>query len=150
MLSEIKNFFDKKIVTNDDPEHQLQLATAALLTEMMYQDDKVDDKEINLIKKILAERFGLADHECNKLLELAKKEVSDAVDYHQFTHLIAKQFNREQKITMIESLWSVAFADMKLDLMEEHMVRKIADLIYVSHKDFIKAKHKALNKQAAD
>lgn len=150
MLNEIKKFFDKKIVANDDHDHQLQLATAALLTEMMYQDDQVDDEEINLIKKILTEKFDLTDDECDTLLKLAKKEVHDAVDYHQFTHLIAKQFSRAQKITMIESLWSVAYADMKLDLMEEHMVRKIADLIYISHKDLIKAKHKVLNKQATD
>ena len=56
--------------------------------------------------------------------------------------MIASEFTQAQKIKVVELLWSVAYADLQLDSMEEHMVRKISDLIYVSHKDFIKTKHK--------
>jgi uncharacterized tellurite resistance protein B-like protein len=90
----------------------------------------------------LREKFDLADDECQKLFELAEEEIRDAVDYHQFTRLIAREFTQAQKIKVIELLWSVAYADSHLDSLEEHMVRKIADLIYVSHKDLIKTKHK--------
>ncbi len=143
MLSTIKNFFEQNILpeANGDPEHELKLATAALLIEMMYQDDQVHDKEIDAAKNALTERFELTDDECHALFELAKEEVKDAVDYYQFTRLIAKEFTQAQKIKVVELLWSVAYADSHLDSMEEHMVRKIADLIYVSHKDFMRTKH---------
>ncbi len=144
MLSSIKNYFEKNISpdANRDLAHELKLATAALLIEMMYQDDQVHDKEIDAAKKALTERFELTDDECHILFELAEEEVKEAVDYHQFTRLIASKFTQAQKIKVIELLWSVAYADSHLDSLEEHMVRKISDLIYVSHKDFMKTKHK--------
>ena len=144
MLGAIKNYFEKNISpeANGDLEHELKLATAALLIEMMYQDDQVHEKEINAAKKALTEKFGLTDDEYHTLFALAEEEVKEAIDYHQFTSLIAREFTQAQKIKVVELLWSVAYADSHLDSMEEHMVRKIADLIYVSHKDFMKTKHK--------
>ncbi len=144
MLDAIKNYFEKNISpeANGDLEHELKLATAALLIEMMYQDDQVHEKEINAAKKALTEKFGLTDDEYHTLFTLAEEEVKEAIDYHQFTSLIAREFTQAQKIKVVELLWSVAYADSHLDSMEEHMVRKIADLIYVSHKDFMKTKHK--------
>ena len=144
MLSAIKNFFEQNILSEEDGvlDHKLKLATTALLIEMMLQDDQVHDKEIDTVKTALREKFDLADDECQKLFELAEEEIRDAVDYHQFTRLIAREFTQAQKIKVIELLWSVAYADSHLDSLEEHMVRKIADLIYVSHKDLIKTKHK--------
>lgn len=145
MLSAIKNFFEQNISpeANGDLEHELKLATAALLIEMMYQDDQVHDKEIDAVKKAIRKKFELTNDECQILFELAEEEVKEAIDYHQFTRLIAREFTQAQKIKVIELLWSVAYADLHLDSLEEHMVRKIADLIYVSHKDFMKTKHKA-------
>jgi uncharacterized tellurite resistance protein B-like protein len=144
MLNAIKNFFEKNISPegNGDLEHELKLATAALLIEMMYQDNQVHNKEMDAAKEALVKKFGLTDDECHALFALAEEEVKEAVDYHQFTSLIAREFTQAQKIKVVELLWSVAYADSQLDPMEEHMVRKIADLIYVSHKDFIKTKHK--------
>jgi len=144
MLSAIKNYFEKNISpeSNGDLEHELKLATAALLIEMMNQDDQVNDEEIDAAKKALTVKFGLTNDEYHALFILAEEEVKEAVDYYQFTSLIAREFTRAQKIKVVELLWSVAYADSHLDSMEEHMVRKIADLIYVSHKDFLKTKHK--------
>ena len=144
MLGAIKNYFEKNISpeANGDLEHELKLATAALLIEMMYQDDQVHEKEINAAKMALTEKFGLTEDEYHTLFALAEEEVKEAIDYHQFTSLIAREFTQAQKIKVVELLWSVAYADSHLDSMEEHMVRKIADLIYVSHKDFMKTKHK--------
>jgi uncharacterized tellurite resistance protein B-like protein len=144
MLKAIKDFFENNISpeANGDLEHELKLATAALLIEMMYQDDQVHEKEMDAAKEALMEKFGLTEDECHALFSLAEAEVKEAVDYHQFTSLIAREFTQAQKIKVVELLWSVAYADSHLDSMEEHMVRKIADLIYVSHKDFMKTKHK--------
>jgi len=74
------------------------------------------------------------------LLQLAEEEIWKATGYYEFTSLINKGFTYEQKVKVIEHLWEVAFADAELDKYEEHMVRKIADLIHVEHKDFIDAK----------
>ena len=148
MLNAIKNFFDQNICFGKkvDIEHQLKLATAALLIEMMQQDHKVQEVEREAVKAALKSNFNLTDSATHELFSLAQQEADEATDYFQFTSLIARQFTDQQKIRLIEYLWTIAYADTHLDPLEEHMVRRIADLIYVSHQDFIKTKHKVLGK----
>ena len=82
MLKAIKDFFENNISAEGegDLEHELRLATAALLIEMMYQDGQAHDKEIDAAKKSLSEKFELTDDECHLLFELAEEEVKEAVD----------------------------------------------------------------------
>ena len=74
---------------------------------------------------------------------LAAEEARLATDYFQFTSLINKSFSAEQKVQVIEYLWQVAYADGHLDAHEQHFMRKIADLLYVSHADYVGAKQRA-------
>jgi uncharacterized tellurite resistance protein B-like protein len=80
------------------------------------------------------------------LKELAKEKIRKATDYYEFTSLIHKGLSYEQKVEVIEHLWGIALTDKHLDKHEEYVVRKIADLIYVEHKDFIEAKLKIKKK----
>ncbi len=147
MFNTIKNYFEQNIASNeaDDIEHQLKLATASLLIEMMQQDHEVHEEERQAVKVSLKEKFNLSEDETEELFNLAQQEASTATDYHQFTRLIAKEYTQDQKIKVIELLWTIAYADNHLDALEEHMVRRIADLIYVPHKELMKTKHKVQN-----
>ncbi len=145
MVSSIKQFFDSFVappgVKKDSlSEHALQLATAALLIEMMRADTKTGEREQKTITRSLKNRFNLSSEETHALIRLAEEKVQASTSYYEFTSLINKGFRYEQKVKIVEHLWEVAFADAELDKHEEHMVRKIADLIYVKHKDFINAK----------
>jgi uncharacterized tellurite resistance protein B-like protein len=113
---------------------------------MVLQDEHIDAAEVVSVKRLLCEQFDLSATEAEDLYLLAEEEKHSATDYHQFTKLIASHYTQPQKIRLIESLWKVAFSDQVLDRYEEHMVRRIADLIHVSHKDFIQARHRAENK----
>jgi uncharacterized tellurite resistance protein B-like protein len=145
MVSIIKQFFEQyvkpeKAGTDEVSDHSLQIATAALLIEMMRADAEVSVDEQNAVMNSMSSKFNLLDKEIKALLNLAEEKVWDATGYFEFTSLMNKGFTYEQKIKVIEHLWEVAFADNLIDKHEEYMVRKIADLIYVSHKDFIDAK----------
>jgi uncharacterized tellurite resistance protein B-like protein len=129
-------------------EHSLQLATSALLIEMMRADTDISDDEKKTITKIIRSKFDLTDEEISELIRLAEEEIWKATGYYEFTSLINKGFSHEQKVKVVEHLWEVAYADTSLDKHEEHMVRKIADLIYVAHKDFIDAKLRVKKKLA--
>jgi len=153
MLTNIKSFFEKNFMNVNvaqDEQHQLKLATAALLIEMMQQDDEVHEKEYQAVMLALQEKFDLLETETENLIKLAREEAHAATDYHQFTRLISRQFSQSQKIKVIEYLWMVAYADGHLDRYEEHMVRRIADLIYVSHIDFMQAKHRVKQRLGLD
>ena len=145
MVTAIKKFFDKHIKPSPDhseevSEHALQLATTALLVEMMKADTTVSEEERSAVIKTIQSQFHLNDEETKGLLQVAEKKIREATGYFEFTSLINKGLSYEQKVKVIEHLWKIAFADSHLDKYEEHMVRKIAGLIYVEHKDFINAK----------
>jgi uncharacterized tellurite resistance protein B-like protein len=145
MINTIRQFFEKHIQPSPDSserssEDSLRLATAALLIEMMRADAEISDEEKRTITKIMRAKSGLSDKEMADFIKLAEEEICRATGYFEFTSLINKEFSYEEKVHVIENLWEVAFADAALDKYEEHMVRKIAGLLYVSHKDFINAK----------
>ncbi len=147
MLLKIKSYFEARFiqVKEQDIEHDLRLATAALMIEMMLDDGTVHEAEERVLKNRLRKTFNLDADDLQELFQLAGEAVKQAVDYHQFTSLMAKNFTQEQKIKVIENLWAIAYADNELDQFEELMVRRIADLIYVSHSDFMQAKYRVIN-----
>jgi len=146
MLIKIKQFFTENFILESKgeavTEQQVQLVSAALFIEMMLQDCETHNAEKQIILDILQQQFSLGCEKSIELYQLAEDAAKAATDYYQFTNLIAQEFTQPQKIQLIENLWRVAFADMRLDKYEENMVRKIADLIHVSHKDFIQTKNR--------
>ena len=149
MLKAIRNFVEKQVMVPASPQrqstdHSLRLATAALLVEMSRQDEMIHDNERRAIEDALRDRFDLSQEEVDELYAMAEAEVREAIDYYQFTSLIKEHFSMEQKERVVELLWQVAIADGHIDRYEEHMVRRIAELLYLPHSAFIRAKHRAL------
>lgn len=152
MLTEIKKFFDSFIDTantgpSENHEHRLHVAAAALLIEVTRADHVIQADELEAVKGALKDLFGLPETEIASLVELANNEAEDSSSHYQFTSLINQGFDAGSKVALIEMLWRVVFADDDMDKYEEATVRKIADLLYVSHTDFIAAKQRARHRQ---
>ncbi len=149
MLKAIREFFDRCIrpaaipAAEADLQHRLQVAAAALLIEMMRMDARIEDVEREAVIRAIRDHFDLTREETESLLALAEQEAQRATDYYQFTSLINREFTPAQKERMIELMWQVAYADGEIDKYEDHLVRKIADLLYVPHSAFIAAKLRA-------
>jgi len=147
MIKQISDFFSKHLLLPEDEycnnaEHCLRLATAALLIEMTRADYDIQSIEMEAIIGILQKHFDITSDETGELIELAELEADKATTYHDFTSLMNQHYSQEQKIKVIELLWEVAYADGDIQKYEDYLVRKIADLLYVSHKEFIAAKHR--------
>ena len=143
MLKAIRAFFENNIHGTEGKElntDQRQLATAALLIEVASADHNLDETELERIKAILQQKFALDTEQLTTLTELAKTQKDEATSLYQFTQLINEHCSPEEKFKLIAAMWEVAFADNELDKYEEYLIRKVADLIYVSHSDFIRAK----------
>jgi len=145
MINTIKQFFNTYIQQPDEnsnapSEHALQIATAALLIEIMRADGSTQKDEEQKIVGTIRSRFALTEEESKALIHIAENEVWKSTGFYEFTSLINKGLPYKDKVKVIENLWEVALVDTRLDKYEEHTVRKIADLIYVAHKDFIEAK----------
>lgn len=143
----LRQFFDRNIrdavAGGAAREHELRVATAALLVEITRMDGEVTEPERVKVDAIVRQRFDLSPAQARELIRLAEQEAHEATDYYQFTSLINTRFTPEQKERMIEFLWQAAYADGALDRYEEHLVRKIADLIHVPHRVWIATKFRA-------
>ncbi|MDP2634246.1 MULTISPECIES: TerB family tellurite resistance protein [unclassified Pseudoalteromonas] len=141
MFKQIKQLFS---TFNEQPtqmqEHDLKTAVAALLIEVMRADTQQQDDELKTLTFTLKKYFQLTDEEVDELMQSAGKSLDEAIDYFQFSKQINNQCSAQQRIDIVELLWRLAYADGELDPQEEYVIRRVANLLYVTHEDFIAAK----------
>lgn len=147
MLRSLKDLFDSfsspAPASPQEQQHALQLATAVLLVEVMRADTGIQPAEQEAVIATLREKFALADDEGARLVELAAETARTAYDYHRFTSSLNDHFTHPQKIHIIENMWQVAYADTHLGAHENHLISKVAGLLYVTHGEYIAAKMRA-------
>ena len=119
-------------------------AGAALLMEISRADHDVSAVERDAIRAAIKKVLHLSADEIEDVIASAECAVDSAVSLFDFTAIVNERFSREQKVDLVEMLWTVAYADQNLDHYEEYYVRKIADLLHVSHSDYIKTKQKVI------
>ena len=121
-------------------QHDVALAVAALMTEVMRMDGEADAAERAHIVGRLEQRFGLDTTAVHRLIEDAGRETEEALDLHQFTSVVVKSFTTEERIQILADLWQVAMAGGYVDPYEEQLLRRIAELMGLHHSQFIRAK----------
>ncbi len=121
-------------------EQARNLAVAALLVEVLRADYDVSGPERRQVLDSIRGILGLDPGQCETLLELAEQRVDEAHDLHQFTSEVNRAFSADEKVGLVEQLWRVAQADATVHKYEEHLIRRISDLLHVPHRQFIAAK----------
>lgn len=147
MFKSLKEFLLTSLSTAGDgstgQKISIELSAAVLMLEVSLADSNLDDEEYRLIEQAIQQHFRLGKEETDTLIAAAREEVDHATSLYAFTSHINETLSPEEKCRIIELLWRVAHADTVIDKYEEYYIRKIADLLYVSHMDYIKAKHRA-------
>lgn len=145
MLDRIRAFF---VADEADPSGDpaaLHLAAAALLIEVAKADQCLDQIELERLHDALARDWGLSGHDLADLVAAARNASDSSVSLHEYIDLINRRFSRQRKTDLVRSLWEVACADQQIHHYEEALIRRLADLLYVSHTDFIRTKHQVLD-----
>ena len=156
MISKIKTFFNNQVLSHeaDDkavkPANAIKMASAALMVEVMVSDGQLEREEQEGIKTLLTTTFDLSLAECEELFSLAQSEVKDSTSLYEFTGQVNLHFSADDKFELIKHMWHVAFIDNELDKYEESLIRQVADLIYLPHSQFIKAKSMVRNELEKD
>ncbi len=144
MIRTIKIYFEELLsidAANEQSQHKtLELATAVLMIEISLADNHIDARERQAIRQQLMENFAVDEQEIDELISMAEKEVDHSVSLYEFTRLLTDRLSMEERVEVIRNLWRIAYADSVLDKYEEYYIRKVADLLYVSHADYIKSK----------
>lgn len=142
MIKSFLTLFERQIAEQPEAQHTLELASAALLFEVVRADRELLDAEREKVRTILTSEFKLSDTELDALLFEGEAEAENAVDLVQFTRILTQHHDLPERTAFIEQLWSVAYADDQLDMYEEHVIRRIADLMHVPHSLYVQAKLK--------
>ena len=147
MLKKIKehisNLSNEPLEMADQEQKDTEIinnACAALLIETALADKVFNEEEMISMKQTLNKVYKVDEQDIEELINESKKKVSESTSLYEYTRLINDLCDYEDKIRLISNLWSIAFADKHLDKYEEYLIRKISDLLHVSHKDFIQQK----------
>lgn len=122
--------------TDDDA----RVAAVALLYEVMRADSEQRPEELDALCRRLLERWQLQDADARELVRRARDRAENAVDYHELVRVLREHFDADARAALIDDMWNIAMADGEIDPLEEYVIRKVADLLYVSHHDFIRGK----------
>lgn len=128
--------------SSPDRLHGIRLATALLLVEVERADFAEDITENEQTLRLLRAHFDLSDEEAELLVAEARQTADHAASLQAFTRRLHESLRDDEKLAIVEMLWKVALADSRLDKHEDHLVRKIADLLYVSRSDLIRIRNR--------
>ena len=150
MIDIIKRFFGKATEENSETtgqktDHDIRVATCALLVEIARIDEEFTVAEMEKLLSILKNKYGLSKEYADALIVEAEKELEESVDLWQFADLINKNYSNEEKIEIIETLWRIVYVDGKMDQYEHYLMNKLKNLLRLSHDQLIHAKLKVLN-----
>jgi uncharacterized tellurite resistance protein B-like protein len=143
MLKKIRSIFSntsEEITEKKQVSQKIDKTCAALIIEVALADKVFDESEVNLLKEMLLKAYTLEAEAIEDLITNAEKAVEESTSLYEYTREVNDNFDYESKLNLVDQLWRIAFADGHLDKFEELVVRKIADLIHISHNDFIQSK----------
>ena len=138
-------FFKKEIkeVSSEKPSFEIELTAAVLAYEIARSDGEISNEELSLlmleIEKI-SKKVGKDKEEIFKIVEIFS---NDSVSFHDFIEDINKNYSKEEKISLLKFMWQTAYSDGVLDVDEERLVRRVADLIRIKDVEVLKLKHDA-------
>lgn len=126
-----------------EQEYRTRLAAAALLIETARADFAEDQAEDARLQSLLRRTLELDPEEVSKLVAQASSELDRSTSLFEFTRVINDHYSVEQKQELVTNMWRVAYADGRLDKYEESLIRQVAELTYVPHAEYIRAKLEA-------
>tara|TARA_B100001029_G_scaffold179565_1_gene189580 strand:+ start:4031 stop:4462 length:432 start_codon:yes stop_codon:yes gene_type:complete len=136
------NFFKKKDKEENtkNTSFEIELTAAVLAYEIARSDGVISEDELLVLMEeieIIAEKVGKDKLEILKIIEIYSQ---DSVSFHEFIEDINKNYSKEQKHSLLKFMWKIAYADGKLDVDEERLVRRVADLIKIKDIEVLKLK----------
>lgn len=141
MIAALKKLFEAPARESEvDRQQRMRLAAAALLIETARADFTQEASEQAALEQLLSSSLQLDPAAVRELLEAASSRLDESTSLYEFTRVINDYYSAAQKLELIGAMWRVAYADGDLDKYEEHLIRQVAELTYVPHADYIRAK----------
>ena len=134
-----KNLFKTKEIEEESKDSSIQKSICSLMIEVAYADNQLDESELNAMANSLS-KLDIEKEEIQEIVDATLAKSKESISFYEHTRILNDQLDYDQKKEVLNSVWAIAFADGEMDKHEEHLIRRIADLLYLNHKDFINAK----------
>ena len=136
------NFFkkEKKEDQAQQPSFEMELTAAVLAYEIARSDGEISDDELSVLMKEIEKISQKVDRDKQEILKIVEIYSKDSVSFHEFVEDINKNYSKEEKISLLKFMWQTAYADGKLDVDEERLVRRVADLINIKDIEVLRLK----------
>lgn len=138
LMNHLKSILGGPAATRRGPSEAL--AVALLLLELARSDFEVAEAEQARIRALLAQRFQLDEAALQALLAEAQADAARAVSLHEYVQTLNAGLDADGKRELIAMLWQVAYADGRVDKYEEHLLRRLCDLLYIPMADYVQAR----------
>ena len=141
------SFFKKtdQKIQKKPPSFEIELTAAVLAYEIARIDGDISSDELKVLMeeiKIISKKVGKEESEILKIIEIYS---NDSVSFHEFVEDINKSFTRNEKLSLLEFMWKTAYADGRLDVDEERLIRRLADMIKIKDIEVLKLKNLTRN-----
>ena len=134
-----KNLFKTEDSEAESKDNSIQKSICSLMIEVAYADNQLDDSELKVMANSLS-KLDIEKEEIQEIVDATLAKSKESISFYEHTRILNDQLDYDQKKEVLNSVWSIAFADGQMNKHEEHLIRRIADLLYLNHKDFINSK----------
>ena len=136
------NFFkkEKKDVSIQQPSFEMELTAAVLAYEIARSDGEISEDELSVLMQEIEKISQKVDRDKQEILKIVEIHSKDSVSFHEFVEDINKNYSKEEKISLLKFMWETAYADGILEVDEERLIRRVADLINIKDIEVLKLK----------
>ena len=134
-----KNLFKTEDSEAESKDNSIQKSICSLMIEVAYADNQLDESELKAMANSLS-KLDIQQEEIREIVDETLAKSKESISFYEHTRILNDQLDYDQKKDVLNSVWSIAFADGQMNKHEEHLIRRIADLLYLHHKDFINSK----------
>ena len=136
---------EKKVDEDQQQNFEIELTAAVLAYEIARSDGEISNDELSLLMQEIEKISQKVGKDATEILNIVEMYSKDSVSFHDFIEDINKSYSKDEKISLLDFLWKTAYVDGKLDVDEERLVRRVADLIKIKDIEVLKLKNNAKN-----
>ena len=136
---------EKKVDEDQQQNFEIELTAAVLAYEIARSDGEISNDELSLLMQEIEKISQKVGKDAIEILNIVEMYSKDSVSFHDFIEDINKSYSKDEKILLLDFMWKTAYADGKLDVDEERLVRRVADLIKIKDIEVLKLKNDAKN-----
>ena len=137
------NFFkkEKKVSKKEDPNFEIELTASVLAYELARSDGEITEDELRVLMSEIQKIAKKVGKDKDEILKIVEVYSANSVSFHEFVEDINDNYSKQEKLDLLYFMWKMAYADNKLDVDEEKLIRRMADLIKIKDIEVLKLKN---------